>query len=125
MSTTVAETSLRQYWSMFNGTKKDFSEVEPQFDLTFHKQFTHIFQDGQILTREQTKQHHANHLAKGSTISIIHFKAVSPDYVDVQFSVKNVKSFVYSLLLKKTSFKRHSLKMWIPSCNNYYHVAWN
>jgi len=47
MSTaTTAEASLRQYWSMFNGTKKNFSEVESQFDLTFHKQFTHIFQDG-------------------------------------------------------------------------------
>ena len=88
MSTT-AETSLRQYWSMFNGTKKDFSEVEPQFDLTFHEQFTHIFQDGRILTREQTKQHHTNHLAKGSTISIIHFKVASPNDADVQFSVKN------------------------------------
>ena len=85
----TAEASLRHYWSMFNGTKKDFSEVESQFELTFHEQFTHIFQDGRILTREETKQHHTNHLAKGSIISIIHFKVVSPDYADVQFSVKN------------------------------------
>lgn len=86
---TSAEASLRQYWSMFNGAKKDLSDVESQFDLTFHEQFTHIFQDGRILNREQTKQHHTNHLAKGSTISIIHFKVVSPTNADVQFSAKN------------------------------------
>ena len=101
MSTTC-EAALRSYFAAFDGTKKqDFSDVEPLFDALFSKNFTLVLKDhasyvsiadtfyGMTLSRDQVKDDHANKLSKGTTLTLIHFRKIGLDCVDVQFALKN------------------------------------
>jgi hypothetical protein len=101
------EATFRRYIAIYDGTKKDFQEeAEPFYDELFHTKFTLTtkpmkedhhdkfdlhFRHGKTLTREESKASHANHLAIGTKITIIHFKfkQVSPFIVDVKFNLKN------------------------------------
>ena len=99
------EATFRRYIAIYDGTKKDFEEeaapfyeelFHPKYSLTtkpmkedHHDKFDLHFRHGKTLTRDESKESHANHLAIGTIIELIHFKQVSPFIVDVKFHLKN------------------------------------
>eukprot|EP01083_Nonionella_stella_P162162 532110_1 len=99
------EATFRRYIAIYDGTKKDFEEeAEPFYDELFHQKYSLTtkpmkedhhdkfdlhFRLGKTLTRDESKESHANHLAIGTKITIIHFKQVSHFIVDVKFHLKN------------------------------------
>ena len=104
---TTCEAAFRRYITAFNGAK-DFSEVEPEFDALFHKDFTLKLKewkapkpdtdindkfltayDGKTLSRDEVKKFHASHLEKGTKITIIHFRKIGLHCLDVQLHFKN------------------------------------
>ena len=105
---TTCESSFRRYITAFNGAKKDFSEVEPEFDALYHKDFTLKLKewkapkpetdinekfatayDGKTLSRDEVKTFHASLLEKGTKITLIHFRKIGLDCLDVQLHFKN------------------------------------
>lgn len=102
MSTTC-EAALRSYFAVFDGSKReDFSNIEPLFDALYAKNFTLVLKDdasytstssdifyGMTLSRDQVKDDHANKLSKGTKLTLIHFRKIGLNCVDVQFALKN------------------------------------
>ena len=84
------EPALRQYIAAFDGTQKDFSEVEPLFDALYHTDFTltdevyntdhHLELSDkygyETLSRDEVKEMHNAYLSKGSTVTIVHFRKI-------------------------------------------------
>ena len=96
------EPAFRRYLAVFDGNKKDFSEVEHLFDSLYHEKMTFTFKDGEIATREDMKRLHADQLSKGSKITLIHFRKIGVECIDVKMRVENeqediVLHKVYSL----------------------------
>eukprot|EP01083_Nonionella_stella_P075502 205299_1 len=107
---TTCEASFRQYITVFDGTKREFSEVEQtKFDNLFHKDFTmtiktteayeSIKEDcyyGKMITRDELIAIHENLLWRRKGIidlwtkaTLIHFRKIGLDCLDVQFRVQN------------------------------------
>ena len=100
---TECEAALRSYFAVFDGTKKeDFSNFDPLFDALYHDNFTLVLKDeasyasvepsifyGMTLSRDKVKDDHANKLSKGTTLTLIHFRKIGLNCVDVQFALKN------------------------------------
>lgn len=91
----------------FNGAKEDFSEVEPEFDALYHNDFTLKLKewkapapeteinekfatahDGKTLSRDEVKKFHASLVEKGTKITLIHFRKIGLDCLDVQLHIK-------------------------------------
>ena len=101
MSTTC-EAALRSYFAVFDGSKReDFSYIEPLFDALYAKNFTLVLKNddaytstasifyGMTLSRDQVKDDHAKKLSKGTKLTLIHFRKIGLNCVDVQFALKN------------------------------------
>ena len=83
------EATLRKYLTTFDGKKKDFTpEVEHLFDSLYHEKFVLIFSDGKKATRENVKEMHAGYLAKGAKLTLLHFRKIGFECVDVEFHIK-------------------------------------
>ncbi|KAL7549395.1 hypothetical protein ACHAWF_012664 [Thalassiosira exigua] len=80
---------LRRYIDAFDGTKKDFSEVEHLFHALHHKRFTRTTKDGRALTREDLKKTHSELLSKGARVTLVHFRAFGEDYMDLQVRIES------------------------------------
>ena len=99
------EATFRRYIAIYDGTKKDFEEeaalfydelFHPKYSMTtkpmkedHHDKFDLHFRHGKTLDRDESKASHANHLAIGTKVEIIHFKQVGPGCIDVKFNLKN------------------------------------
>ena len=80
------EQRFRQYLAAFDGKKKDFSEVEPLFDALFHEEYSDtIHFRHQAVSREQTKADHAKHVAMGSKATLVHYRRVGFNTIDVSY----------------------------------------
>ena len=100
---TTCEASFRQYITVFDGTNREFSEVEQtKFDNLFHKDFTMTIKTneayesikddcyyGKMITRDELIAIHEKSLAKGTNTTLIHFRKIGLDCLDVQFRVQN------------------------------------
>ena len=87
------EPAFRQYAAAFDGTKKDFSEVEPLFDALYHNNFTaekkvynkeHDKYRIQQVKRDEVKEAHKAYLAKGSKVTIVHYRKIGLNCIDVE-----------------------------------------
>ena len=97
------EPALRQYLAAFDGTPKDFSEVEPLFDALYHQDFAstqklynkdhHLELSDkygyEVSTRDEVKEMHADLLSKGSSVTLLHFRKVGLNCIDVEFRLTN------------------------------------
>lgn len=64
--------TLRAFVSSFDGTKKEFSEIEVLFEAVFDDEYIQV--DGDTLNKSQMKQVHTNFLAMGTTATLLHCK---------------------------------------------------
>lgn len=78
------EPALRQYFSEFDGTKKEFSTVEAKFNHLYHDKFHVSFEDGEDFTRDEMKDLHTSFLTKGATVKIHHIRHIGLDTYDVK-----------------------------------------
>ena len=78
------EERLRQYFAAFDGTKKDFTEVEDLFDDLYDKEFT-MQHNGFILGRTMVKQLHKEYMSRETNATIIHFRYTLGQYIDVKY----------------------------------------
>ena len=105
MSSNNAEIALRQYFTVYDGTPKEFEEVESLFDAAFHKKFELVrksggrkyidglrgnnVDEGKVLDRDAVKELHASYLNKGTKIILIHYRRIGLDCYDCEFRIQN------------------------------------
>ena len=82
------EVALQRYFATFDGNKKEFSEVEHLFDDLYHEDFQLDFQSF-TLTREVAKRAHASYMSRCAQVTLIHFRRIGLDLVDVKFHINN------------------------------------
>lgn len=58
-TTQTFEDKIRQYAALFDGTKKDFSEVEAIFDNLYHEDFVATFSNENKLDKETFSPRHS------------------------------------------------------------------
>ena len=78
------EERLRQYYDAFNGTKKDFKEVEDLFDDLYDKDFT-MQHNGFIIGRNMVLKLHKEYMSRGTKATIIHVRYTLGQYIDVKY----------------------------------------
>ena len=78
------EERLRQYFAAFNGTNKDFTEVEDLFEELYDKDFT-MHHNGFILGRNMVKRLHKEYMSRGTKATIIHYRYTLGQYIDVKY----------------------------------------
>ena len=87
---TLLEQNMRSYLAKFDGTVRDFSEVEGLFDSMFDDQFKQ--KDGNTLSKEHLKTIHANCFALGSTASDIKVQMLAPQIFAFRFRIVNARA---------------------------------
>jgi hypothetical protein len=96
---------VRQYFAAYDGTPKEFEEVESLFDAAFHKKFALVrktggrkyiddmrgnnVDEGKVLDRDAVKELHASYLNKGTKITLIHYRRIGLDCYDCEFRIEN------------------------------------
>ena len=99
MSTYQFELAFRQYVAAFDGTN-DLSpaEFKSLFDNVHHKDFNYRPKDEKViggddmmhlkakapLTREEIFQLHSKHYASGQKVTLIHFRKIGLDCIDIK-----------------------------------------
>lgn len=83
------EEVLRAYLAEFNGTQKDFAEVESLFRTLFRQKYVLISRGRETITKEEMKQLHSNHLSRGSYANIIKSRRIGKNCIDVEFSIES------------------------------------
>lgn len=84
---TTCEPALRKYFAAFDGTKKDFSDVEDLFEVLYHPTFALTTADGKIVARDDVKEMHSGYLAMAPKVRLIHYRKIGLECVDVKFRV--------------------------------------
>ena len=69
---TTFEDKIRQYASLFDGTKKDFSDVESMFNDLHHDDYHGTINDGVELSREAKKELDSERFALGVMASNVY-----------------------------------------------------
>ena len=93
------ELALRQYIAAFDGTN-DLSpaEFKSRFDNVYHKDFIFVPKDERViggdgmmhlkarspLTREEVFQQDSKHYASGHKVTLIHFRKIGLDCIDIK-----------------------------------------
>merc|ERR1712007_416863 len=78
------EERLRQYYAAFDGTKKDFTEVEDLFDDLYDKEFT-MHHNGFTLGRNMVLGLHKEYMSRKTKATIINFRYTLGQYIDVKY----------------------------------------
>ena len=86
-TTQTFEDKVRQYAAIFNGTKKDFSEVEAIFDNLYHEDFV-ASSNGEKLNKEGKKELDKQRLAAGAKITNVTYKRIDYNKALVEFCVE-------------------------------------
>ena len=125
--------ALKQYLAAFDGTKKDFTEVEHLFDSLYHEHFTFSTKDGTLHTRDTAKKIAASKLALGSEVTLIHLKRIGLSCVDIKYRLVNkvedtITRIVFNTLSKKI------MRAWVhedtfrstlnAKCKNDFYYYW-
>ena len=84
------EENMRSYLAKFDGTVRDFSDVEGLFDSMFDDQFKQM--DGDTLSKEQLKTIHANCFSLGSTASGVKVQMLAPQIFAFRFRIVNARA---------------------------------
>ena len=84
-TTQTFEDKVRQYAALFDGTKKDFSEVESAlFDDLYHDDFR-----GQAVDKEAKKELDKQRLAAGAKITNLTYKRIDYNKALIQICLEN------------------------------------
>lgn len=82
---TTFEDKVRQYASLFDGNKKDFSEVESMFNDLYHDDYQGTVSDGVELSREAKKQLDSERLASGVKVTNVEYTRIGLNKALVEF----------------------------------------
>ena len=88
-TTQTFEDKVRQYGALFDGTKKDFSEVETIFDNLYHEDFVGTTSNGEELNKETKKELDKQRLAAGAKITNVTYTRIDYNKALVQFCLES------------------------------------
>jgi hypothetical protein len=106
------KSALQEYLAAFDGSNKDFSQIEHLFDALYHEALVCIPSDGTERTRDQTKMLHAKYLSKGSKATLLHYKRIGLTCADIKIGMVNSEEDT-TIHLVVTIFERKIAKTWI------------
>src|SRR5210317_225419 len=87
-TTQTFEDKVRQYAAIFDGTEKDFSEVESAlFDDLYHKDFVGL--EWRIIDNEAKKEYHKQLLAAGAKITNVTYTRIDYNKALIQFCLES------------------------------------
>ncbi len=85
------ESALRKYIAAFDGTNDvSTAEFKSRFDNLHHKCFTLLLRSKDLLTREEVFELEASKLASGTKVTLVHFKKISLDCVDIKIKLSHL-----------------------------------
>jgi len=87
-TTQTFEGKVRQYAALFDGTKKDFSEVEAIFDDLHHDDFMVTLSNGEELDKETRKELDKQRLAAGAKITNVAYTRIDYNKALIEFCVE-------------------------------------
>ena len=88
-TTQTFEAKVRQYGALFDGTKKDFSEVETIFDNLYHEDFVGTTSNGEEFDKETKKELDKQRLAAGAKITNVTYTRIDYNKALVQFCLES------------------------------------
>ncbi len=91
-STQTFEDKVRQYAALFDGTKKDFSEVEAIFDNLYHEDFVGETSNGEKLNKEGRKELDKQRFAAAAKITHVTYKRIDYNKALVEFYLFDLES---------------------------------
>ena len=85
------ETHFLRYLRTFDGSKREFSEVETLFNQLYDDDFYENKNDT-LITKDQVKQSHTRLFELGSKVTLLHFKHKGVNQVDIKYRLVNAES---------------------------------
>mmetsp|Transcript_660 Transcript_660/g.1052 ORF Transcript_660/g.1052 Transcript_660/m.1052 type:complete len:161 (-) Transcript_660:284-766(-) len=91
---------MTYYLTLFDGKKKSFEEVEHVFNSLYHEDCIITDGEGNTRTREEMKQTHAKKLAMASKCTLLLFRVITFDTIEIKYRIVNDEEdkVVYQLL---------------------------
>lgn len=91
---------MTYYLTLFDGKKKTFEEVEHVFNALYHEDCVITDGDGNTKTREEMKQTHAKKLAMASKCTLLLFRVITFDTIEIKYRLVNDEEdkVIYQLL---------------------------
>ena len=87
---------ISEYLAEFDGTKKNFEDVDYLFEIIYDDEYTDVI-NGMRVTKEQLREIHAKHFSLGSRVSIIHSeRGVGSVFVNYRLSNDKNDMFIQS-----------------------------
>ena len=87
---------ISEYLAEFDGTKKNFEDVDYLFEIIYDDEYTDVI-NGMRVTKEQLREIHAKHFSLGSRVSIIHSeRGVCSVFVNYRLSNDKNDMFIQS-----------------------------
>jgi uncharacterized NAD-dependent epimerase/dehydratase family protein len=90
--TMSCEAALRQYFDAFDGSKKNFSEVDELFNAVYHEKYT-LVMNGKTFDRDMAKDVAAGYLARGSKVDVVDLRRIDADRIGVQIGGQNEEEY--------------------------------
>ena len=88
---TQFETALRKYIAAYDSSNGvSAAEFKSRFDNLHHKCFTLLLRSKDLLTREEVFELEASKLANGTKVTLVHFKKISLDCVDIKIKLSHL-----------------------------------
>eukprot|EP00985_Skeletonema_marinoi_P012434 scaffold5995_cov83-Skeletonema_marinoi.AAC.1 len=91
---------MTYYLTLFDGKKKSFEDVKHVFNSLYHEDCIITDGDGNTRTREEMKQTHAKKLAMASKCTLLLFRVITFDTIEIKYRIVNDEEdkVVYQLL---------------------------
>ncbi len=85
------ETHFLRYLRTFDGTKREFSEVEALFNELYDDDYYESKKDT-LVTKDQVRLAHTRLFEIGSKVTLLHFKHKGADKIDIKYRVVNAEA---------------------------------
>ena len=96
------QTHFLRYLRTFDGSKREFSEVEALFNQLYDDDFYESKNDT-LITKDQVKQAHTRLFELGSKVTLTHFKHKEVNQIDIKYRLVNAETdrTIHQLLTTK------------------------
>jgi hypothetical protein len=91
---------MTYYLTLFDGRKKTMEEIEHIFNALYHPDCIVIDKDGNKKSRDEMKKNHGKKLAMGSKCTLILFRVIAFDTIEIKYKLANDEEerVIYQLL---------------------------
>ena len=91
---------MSYYLSLFDGKKKSIEEVEHVFNALYHEDCVVTDKEGNTRNRDEMKEHHAKKLAMASKCTLLLFRVITYDTIEIKYRLVNDEEdkVIYQLL---------------------------